>query len=282
MAHPLWSLPLEAAARGIALAREAQRLLVWTDTNWLFWTNRKGERQAQAHFESPLVAAVSDDGSAFLAADAEGRVSLLAPDFKVRWERQVNGKPVAAALDPLGLVAAVATNLGQICLFHADGEPAREATCPRPAQHLAFVPGTAALIAAADLGWMAAFDLEKGEWLWRDAPVATIGGLAVAGIGEPILLACFSDGLRGYRADGKPWKFASATPACRSVVVSYNAEVIVTYQLDGSFAGWTVDMKPHFSYQPEAPPVSLALSALGESLYLAQADRQLVAVALEG
>src|SRR5262249_8667622 len=142
--------------------------------------------------------------------------------------------------------------------------------------------GRATLFAAADLGWMAAFDLEKGEWLWRDAPVATIGGLGVAGVGEPILLACFSDGLRGYRADGKPWKFASATPACRSVAVSYSAEVIVTSQLDGSIAGWTLDMKPRFSYQPPSPPVFLALSALGETLYLAQADRQLVALEVTG
>src|SRR5262249_1339836 len=155
------------------------------------------------------IGAISDDGSAFLAAESDGRISWLAPDLKMRWERRVHGRPVSAAIDPLGLVAAVATSLGQIICFHADGAPAREASCPRPALHLAFVPGSATLIAAADLGWLAAYDLVKGEWLWRDAPVTTIGGLAVAGTGEPILLACYSEGLRGYRADGKPLKLAA-------------------------------------------------------------------------
>lgn len=280
MPKPLWSLPLDAAPRGLALAREANRLLVWTDTNWLFWTNRNGDRQAQAHFATPIVAAVSDDGSAFIAATADGRVCWLAPDLQTRWERPLKGKPTAAAIDPLGLVAAVATSAGPIQFFHTDGEPAREAACPRPGRHLAFVPGTATLLAAADLGWVAGFDLERGDWKWRDTPVATIGGLAVAGKGEPALLACFSEGLRGYHADGKPWKFPGSPPACRSVAVSYDARLLVTVQLDGSIAGHSLELKPQFTFRPENAPTALALGALGDVAYLLQSNHVMIALAL--
>lgn len=280
MPRPLWSLPVESTPRGFALAREANRLLVWTESNWLFWTNRAGDRQAQAHFPTSVVGAVSDDGSAFVAAAADGRVSWLAPDLKPRWERRVKGKPVAAAIDPLGLIAAVATSLGQICFFHADGKPARETSCPRPAPHLAFVPGTTTLVAAADLGWVSAFDLAKGTWLWRDGPVATIGGLAVAGSGGPVLLACFSEGLRGYDADGKSLKLSAGLLPCRSVGMSYDGSLAIVAALDGTVVGLDAKFQPKFTHHPDSPPTALAVSALGDVLYLIHADRALRAVAL--
>jgi hypothetical protein len=278
MLRPIWSLPVEAAPRGIALAREANRLLVWTESNWLFWTNRHGDRQAQAHFTAPMIGAVSDDGSAFLAAEENGLISWLAPDLKKRWEHRVQGKPVAAAIDPLGLVAAVATSQGQILFFHADGEPACAASTPRPAIHLTFVPGTATVIAAADLGWLAAYDLVKGDWLWRDAPVTTIGGLAVAGAGEPILIACYSEGLRAYQRDGKPLKL-SAVSASRSVAISFDGKLIVTEHTDGTIVGHDSALATQFTWRPDSRPTAIALSGLGEVLYVASAAGQVGAFA---
>src|SRR5258708_21164618 len=105
MPTPLWTLPLDAAPRGLSLAREAQRLLVWTDIHWLFWTNRKGERQAQTHLPNPIAAAaVAEDGSAFVAAEADGRFSWFAPDLRPRSARSLKGNPTATAIDPLWLV----------------------------------------------------------------------------------------------------------------------------------------------------------------------------------
>lgn len=281
MPTALWTLPLDASPRGLSLAREAQRLLVWTDSHWLFWTNRKGERQAQTHLPNPIAAAaVSEDGSAFVAAEADGRISWLAPDLRPRWDRRLKGKPTAAAVDPLGLVAAVATNQSVIQFLYSDGELACEVSCPRSAHHLAFVAGTSVLIAAADLGWVGAFDLELGDWIWRDAPVVSLGGLAIAGSGEPILLACFSEGVRAYQKDGKLKEFKSPQRSCRDVAVSYDGSLLVALQLDGCLVGLTADLKPRFNYQPDAAVAGLALGALGDVLYLAQADRKIVALSL--
>ncbi len=281
MITPLWTLPLNAAPRGLSLAREAQRLLVWTEAGWLFWTNRRGEHQAQVHLPNPIAAAsISEDGSAIVVAEGDGRFSWLATDMRPRWDREVKGKPTATAIDPLGLIAAVATSHAQLLLIYADGEVAREVTCPRPAHFLAFVPGTTTLIAAADLGWVGAFDLEIGDWIWRDAPVVSFGGLAVAGGGEPILLACFSEGLRGYQKDGKPWNFGEPVPQCRNVAINYDGSLLATVQMDGLIHGQTRDLKPRFSIQPDSPIVSLALAALGDVLWTAQSDRKLVAFSL--
>ena len=281
MPSPLWTLPLDAVPRGLSLAREPQRLLVWTDANWLFWTSRKGERQAQTHLPQPIAAAaVSDDGSAFAVAEVDGRISWLAPDLRPRWDRIVKGKPTAVVIDPLGLVVAVATNQCQIILIYADGEIAREVSCPRSAHFLAFVPGTTTLIAAADLGWIGAFDLEIGDWIWRDAPVVSFGGMSVAGCGEPILLGCFSEGLRGYKKDGKPWAFDGAVPHCRYVMTSYDASMLVTLQMDGMICAQTLDLKPRFSYRPDAAVIGLAISSLGDVVWMAQTDRNIVALSL--
>jgi len=281
MLLPLWTLPLDAAPRGVCLAREAQRLLVWTEINWLFWTNRKGERQAQTHVANPIVAAaISDDGSAFVVAEADGRFSWLAPDLQPRWDRHIKGKPTAVALDPLGLVAAIATSQSQLLLVYSDGEVAREVTCPRPAHFMTFVPGTSRLICAADLGWVGAFDLEVGDWIWRDTPVLSFGGLAVAGGGEPILLSCFTEGLRGYHTDGQIWKFDDPTPSCRTVACRYDGALIVSLQMDGAVTGHTLDLKPRFSYRPDVGVTAMALAALGDVIYLAQTDRKIVALGI--
>jgi hypothetical protein len=276
----LWTLPLDAAARGLSLAREVNRLLVWTDSR-LLYANRDGKCPAQLDCPAPIkAAAVSEDGLAVVVATADGRVSWLGPDFTTRWQRQLKGKPTAVAIDPLGLVAAVATKHGQIVCFHADGETAREAVCPRPARHLAFVPGAETLVAASDLGWVAAFDLATGDWRWRDSPVADIGTLAVAGVAEPILLACFSTGLRAYHQDGRPWGFPTPFPACRAAAVSFDAQLIVTLQIDGIITGWSLDHQARFTYRPEAGVMAMALSALGDTLYLAQSDQRVEALSL--
>jgi hypothetical protein len=281
MPTPLWTLPIDAVPRGMSLAREAQRLLVWTDADWLFWMNCKGERQAQIHLPNPIcAAAVSEDGSAFVVAETDGRFSWRATDLHSRWDVHLKGKPTAAAVDPLGLVAAVATIQSQLLLIYSDGEVAREVTCPRPAHFLAFVPGTSTLIAAADLGWVGAFNLEIGDWIWRDAPVVSFGGLAIAGNGEPVLLACFSEGMRGYNRDGKPRQFDDPVPQCRNLALSYDASLLVTLQMDGTLHGQSLDLKPRFSHRPASPIIAMALAALGDVVWLALADRQIVALSV--
>ena len=257
-------------------------MLLWDDHHWLFWTNHLGQRQAQARLPSPIATAcISEEGSVFAAAETAGRVCWLATDLHPRWERQLKSKPTAIALDPLGVLLAVAEEQGRLSILDREGQLVREITCPRPAHHLAFVPGTARLVAAADFGWVAAYDLEKGDWLWRESPVANIGGMAVAGVGEPILLACFSEGIRGYQKDGQPWKFTSPIPTCQAVTVSYDGSLIITLEMDGTLRGTTAQGTPRFSHRLQTAPVALALNPWGDTLYVATTGREVVALEIK-
>ncbi|MCE9531444.1 MAG: hypothetical protein K8T89_10035 [Planctomycetes bacterium] len=281
MARLLWSIPFESLPRGMCLAREVDRLLVWTDANRILIANRQGEKDLRYQFAKPItVAAISDDGSGIVVAAADGQVSWLEPDRKIRWDRQVKGKPTAVAVDSLGTIAAIATEQGQLAFFYSDGEAAREATCPRPARHLAFTPATGALLAMSDMGWLASFNLEAGGWSWRDAPVLTLGSLAVAGSGDPILIACFSGGLRGYKHDGEPYKMSSRFGAIRLAAVDYHANLILTVGLDGIIEGSNKKGVLRFSFKPDLPVSLMALSGLGDRLYLCLGDRSVSAFEL--
>jgi len=281
MTNLVWSKTLDAAPRGLALAREAQRLLVWTEGHHLVLLSRSGHRQHQIKFASPIIAAaISEDGNNVVAATSDGRVLGLEPDLSTRWEHSVRGKPTAVAIDPLGMIAAVATNQNQLAFFYSDGEAGREAQCPRPAHHLAFIPGATSLIAAADLGWVASFNLEAGDWVWRDAPVVNFGCLAVAGSGDPILLTCFTEGLRAYRRNGEVRRISSRFGACRLVAINYHADLVVTATMEGVMEGSDLSGKLRFSFKPTATVSAMALSALGEDLYLVQGDGAVAAHSL--
>src|SRR5437660_737944 len=101
--RPLWSQPMTARPRGVALAREKGWILAWDDTHWLHLFNPNGQRQSQVHVPGPLATACcADDGSAFLATGEHGEVWWLAPDLTTRWERTLPAQTLAAALDPFG------------------------------------------------------------------------------------------------------------------------------------------------------------------------------------
>src|SRR5690349_5628145 len=130
---PAWSLTTGAPPCGLALAREAGRLLVWDENHWLSLVNGRGERQGQARPLPALAAAAgADDGSALAVAGARGEVWRLAPDLAPRWQRTLRHPAVAVALDPFGHRLAVSDARGGLFLFDRDGRPLWQAPQPRP------------------------------------------------------------------------------------------------------------------------------------------------------
>src|SRR5439155_7995542 len=109
---------------------------------------------------------------------------------------------------------------GHLHLLVRAGATARVQS-PRPIHHLAFVPARPLLVAAADFGWVGCLDVTTNQWLWSDRPVSNIGALAVAGSGDPLLLACFSDGLRRYRVGGVSRSAKTMPTPCGLVAQSF-------------------------------------------------------------
>ena len=268
----LWSRKLAAPPCGLALARERGALLVWDADNNLHLLNRSGETQARRQTAGAVAAACcADDGGSYAAVGAEGHVWMLAPDLTPRWERTLPARGTAVALDPFGQYLAAADGRGGLTLFDQGGRTRWSAANPRPLHHIAFIPERPALTAAADFGLVVCYGL-AGNGLWRDAPVAHTGSLAVSGDGSVIVLACFSDGLCGYSLEGPKRRRLAAAGPCRLAAASYDGDLFLTADLDNRLFLRDVGGAVRGEWPADGAPAALALAALGDEAYVAMAD----------
>jgi hypothetical protein len=274
--RPLWSANLTAPVRGVALARERGWLLAWTADDRLTLLDATGERLAETAAPGPLVAAAAaDDGSAFLLIGGK-HVWHLGPDLAVVWARRLPERLLAVAVEPFGQYFAVSDAAAGLRVFDATGQALARSTTVRALAFLAFVPEQPRLVASADYGLVTALDL-AGRAVWRDGLVAHVGALTVSGAGEAAL-ACFSEGLCRYTAAGarQPGR---GGPFCRLAALSYAGDRVLTAG-DGTEVRLGVPGGLVLStWQAPAPPVALALDALGTRAVVA-ADAAVLA--LEG
>lgn len=268
----VWSHTLASTPRGLSLARERGLLFAWDGENWLYLFDGSGQRQAQVRVPTAVTsAAAADDGSAFAVAGRRGDVYLLAPDLMPRWQHTLPQRAEAVALDPFGQYLAAADAGGGLYFFDRLARAVGKARTPRPLRHLAFVPEAPYLLGCADFGLVACFDL-TGRCAWRDGPVAHLGSLAVSGAGGRILLACFTEGLRGYALSGKRLERLPLPEPCRLAALSYDGRFTLTAGLGGHLRLLDHAGHPLAGFPQEFPAVAAALSALGDRAAVATED----------
>jgi hypothetical protein len=279
--RPLWSLPLQAGACGLALARERGTVFAWDRDHWFYVLDSGGQRQTQRRLPgAPCAGCCAEDGSAYAAAAADGQVWWLAPDLQTRWETKLPYPALAVALDPFGQYLAAADARGGLHLFDCLGRPITRAESPRPLHHLAFVPAAPLLVGSADYGLAAAFDL-AGQLLWRVGLVSHVGGLAASGDGALIALACFSEGLQCYDGTGKPRGRIPVPEPCRQVALAFDGRLVLVGGLAGGL--WLLDGQGRvLGYHALEKPAALALGALGADAVAAVADGPVIRLSLEG
>jgi hypothetical protein len=275
----VWTTPLDESPLGLLHQREAGGLVVWGERGGLTALSRRGTVQARTRFPEPPRVAVADDGSAVVAATAD-QLSWLAPEQQARWQRSIPSPATAVALDPFGRFLAVADGQSRLEILDRDGRRVLTAECPRPFRHLVFVPAAPALIAAADFGLLARLELPSGEWAWRASVVAHVGGLAVADSGEPVVLACYSAGLRRFSAAGKP----VPTPDLpgQSVAVTFDGRLTVVLGPDDTLTGLNPLAEVVFAGTVDEPVRAMALAALGDTAFVATVGGAVRALAVPG
>jgi hypothetical protein len=277
----LWSQHIAVSPRGLALAREKKWLLAWDDKSWLYLLKQSGERQGQFRAPDSLTTACcADDGSSFAAAGSHGQIWWLAPDLSVRWERSMPAAVVAAAMDSFGQYLAVADARGQVHIFDRHGRLLIESESARPLFQLAFVPAAPYLIGSADFGLVACIDL-KGTWIWRDGLVAHIGSLSVDGVGERVVLACYSEGLLHYSVKNRNQGRLAIAEPCRLAAVAYDGNRILASGLGNHLFVLDQDGRVIHTHPLEEPAVALALSPLGDTAFVAQAGGTLLGFRLQ-
>jgi hypothetical protein len=275
----VWTTPLDESPLGLLHQREAGGLVVWGERGGLTALSRSGTVQARTRFTEPPRVAVADDGSD-VAVATSGQLMWLAPDLRPRWQRSIPSPATALALDPFGRFLAVADAQSRLEVLDRDGRQVLAVESPKAFHHLAFVPAAPALIAAADFGLLARLELPSGEWAWRASVVAHVGGLAVADSGEPVVLACFSAGLRRYSAAGK----AVPTPELpgRSVALTFDGRLTVVLGTDDTLTGLNPLGEVVLSGTVDEPVRAMALSALGDTAFVATAGGAVRALDLTG
>ena len=154
---PAWSHPLPARPRGLSLAREKGWLLAWDESGWLYLLDRDGRRQAQRQLQPLTAAACADDGSGCVAVGGPD-VWWLAPDLSTRAQARLPAAALAVAVDPFGQYAAVSDDRGGLHVVDRDGRGVGAGTSPRPLHHVDFAASTPFLVAAADYGFVAAYE----------------------------------------------------------------------------------------------------------------------------
>jgi hypothetical protein len=264
------------------LAREAGRLLAWTDDGRLTLLDLTGRVHARSTTsQAPAAVALSDDGSV-VARAAGDRVEWLAPDLSARWSQPLPDRATAVALDSLGQYVAAGDGRGGVRLIDRLGRPSGAFTAPRPAYHLLLTPAARRLLAAADYGWVGCLAPPHDRWLWQDRPVAHIAGLAAGPAGEPVVVGCFTQGLRRYTGDGFP-VVGPAGPGfgCHALALSFDGRLGVAVDRDGTARGFDPDGAERWQHPLGQPAAAVALTAAGDRLFAALADGTLTALELQ-
>ena len=133
----------------------------------------------------------------------------------------------------------------------------------------------------ADFGSAGCLNLIDGDWAWLDRPVSNIGSIAVAGSGEPALLACFSIGVRRYGPTGYRDSITLPRP-CGLVAVSFDGTHGVAADVAPTLIGFNAIGQTTFTLQLHQAPTSLALSALGDRAFCGFADGTVRCVQMPG
>jgi hypothetical protein len=280
--HLLWSHSVLSGPRGLVLAREKGWLAAWDDHRWLYLLTGEGKRQGQVNLaESLTTAAIADDGSALAAGSKQGSIWWLNPDLSIRWQKQLPDRILSLAMDPFGQYLAASDAKDHIHLFDQHGESTSQWQCPRPMHHLAFVPMAPCLIASADYGLVAGYDL-AGQCLWRDGLVSHVGALATSGDGSLIALACYTDGIQRYRLNGTNLGKLKAGAACRLLAAAFDARTILTSDLGEELLLLDGGGRILGSHKLEKPAVALTLAPLGDEAHVVLDDGRLLAFQLRG
>ena len=265
-AQPLWSLDVSGILQGLALARETGWTFLRDENHWLYLLNRDGVRQAQLRAPKELTAsACADDGSALVAGGKDGDVWSLAPDLMPRWHFSLGQRVEGVAVEATGRYLAAADSGGGLSLLTRKGRLVWKVQTPRPLRFLTFLPEAPFLVGCADYGLVACFDAQ-GKMVWRDSPVAHVGGLAASGDGSIIALACFTDGLSRYSLKGPP-PARQPLPGdhpCRLVALSYDGRTVLTTGFSGNILLLNDRGQVRGEHSLEAPASALALGALAE------------------
>ncbi|MFO0945974.1 MAG: hypothetical protein U1D30_08515 [Planctomycetota bacterium] len=270
-----WSWFANGPIRGCGLMRERQWLYAWDDANTIYILDLKGELLAQRQAPKEIVGlAASETGESLIAVSRMGVAWWLDSSLRPRIELELPLTPFGVAMDPLGDYVVIS---GQQCdnlILNRGGKRVGGYKTTRPIKFLSFVPSEGTVVNVADQGLVACYSID-GEMIWSAAEWSPVGGIAVDGTGDAILLACFGHGIVRFNAEGKKEGTYRFDHAPALVAVDYEGTILLSASLERAFTQLTFEGTIKANRFLDEKPVALTLDALGRYAVLAFPDGEL-------
>jgi hypothetical protein len=269
-----WNWFAGGPLRGCKLMREKQRVIAWDDGNTIYLFDAFGDLIADARLEKEIIeVAASDDGDAIVAVSRNGDLwwydKELNPSFRVQNAFDALG----IAVDPHACYAAVAGVGGQVVVYGRDGRK-YHAFETRPAvKRLAFTT-EGQIIGCSDHGLLGMYDLQ-GRIYWESKPWSNVGGMAVDGRGEAILLACFGHGLIRFSGEGVKEGAYRMDCSPSLVAIDYFGRKIICASLEQTLVELTFDGTITGTRSLPDEPVAVSMDALGRYAVVAMKQGEL-------
>ncbi len=246
-------------------ADEAASLLIATKRGQLTLMRQDGAMLESTREFSEIRRLVWCDAGTFGAVlPREDQLVFIDRQLRPLWNVSITGRILGLAIAPHGGHLAFSTDSGRTHIVTADRRELARIDTARPMDHLAFLSEEPALIAAAEFGSLASYDLSGNE-IWSEKLMTNVGDLAVSGCGRRILLAAFNHGIQLYNRTGKqrgsfmvdgiPARVAGSTTRSRIAVLTLENR-IYWLNFDGELQ-WAADL----SLTPQCM-FALALSAI--------------------
>jgi hypothetical protein len=266
---------------GLAIAREANRLLAWDAGHRLYLWDLDGKLRHDHTVPVPIAAAgICDDGNRIVAASKNGQLWWFDGSLQLLFDHAVDFEPVAVALESFGNHLVVSNRDRHTHLFNANGQLEARVETPKALNFLTFIPSQTRFVGAADFGLIACFDA-RGESVWQHVIVSHIGSICVDGMGQAVWVACFTDGLRRFDPFGKERDVVRTQGSCRLSCCDFDGTMLLTGQEPSSLSLLKPDGKVLSSYTLSRHAAFLVMDALGERGAFASPDGQVTLFALQ-
>jgi hypothetical protein len=217
----------------MALERESLSIVAWDDAHHLYRIDFQGRPTAEHRLEEDIrTVAVSDTGEHTFVFAPGPSLLILAQDGSQRARLAIPFEPTALAVDPFGDYIALASSDAQLVVMNRRGKTLGRTVAPQSYKHLAFVPASGQIVAAAEQGVVAGHNI-KGNLLWKETMYSTIGGMAVDHAGQTVALAAFGYGITRFNADGKREGTYQIGRSPHLVAVDFDGSKLVASSVDG-------------------------------------------------
>lgn len=263
-----WSWFSNSPLVGCGLQRESLRIHAWDDAHAVYLLDIHGRLLTQRRSPKPLFAvAAADTGKRIAALGKQGQVWWLDEQLRPMAEVLTNLEPLALAVDPHGDYAAVAGSGSRLFVVSWTGEILADVVVSQTMNHLAFVPATGRILGAAEQGMIASHDL-RGNLIWKETMFSTVGGMAVDGSGDAILLACYGHGVLRFDSTGRREGTYQVERSPHVVAIDFDAAHILAGAIDGHVVALNFEGQVLADRSVGDKPVSLSMDALGRFVVL--------------